>query len=75
MKTFSFTHRRFNKEQQEAFIRGYEAKIQEVESTGWTASLDKFNLDYPRKVNNYSPNGYAFAMGEHEALLDSYKQD
>lgn len=75
MKTFNFGERRLNKEQQEAFIRGYEAKLEEVESTGWAAARDKYNLDYPHKVNNYSLNGYAYASGESEALLDSYKQD
>ena len=75
MKTFNFTERRLNKEQQEAFIRAYEAKLEEVESMGWTAARDKYNLDYPLKVNNYSLNGYAYASGESEALLDSYKQD
>lgn len=75
MKTFNFADRRLNKEQQEAFVRGYHAKLEEVKAMGWTAARDKFNLDYPHKVNNYSLNGFVYASGEHEALLDSYKQD
>lgn len=75
MKTFNFSERRLNKEQQEAFVRGYQAKLEEVKSIGWVAARDKYNLGYPHKVNSYSLNGYAYACGEHEALLDSYKQD
>jgi len=74
MKTFNFTDRRLSQEQQEAFVRGYQAKIEEVKSMGWTAARDKFNLDNPADQNP-SMLGYAFACGEHEALLDSYKQD
>jgi hypothetical protein len=70
MKTFNFADRRLNKEQEIAFISGYEAKIKEVESMGWNSARDKFNLDNPA---DQSPSmlGYAFACGEMEALLDT----
>lgn len=70
MKTFNFTDRRLNKEQEIAFINGYEAKLKEVNVMGWSAARDKFNIENPR---DHKPSmlGYAFASGEMEALLDT----
>ena len=70
MKTFNFANRRLNKEQEMAFINGYEVKLKEIEAMGFSAARDKFNLDNPL---GFKPSllGYAFASGEMEALLDS----
>lgn len=73
MKNFNFSDRRLNKEQEIAFINGYDAKTKEIESMGWVAARDLFNWANA----NIKPTllGYAYACGEMEALLDSYKQD
>jgi len=42
MKTFNFADRRLNKEQEVAFIDGYEAKLKEIQTMGWTAARDSF---------------------------------
>ena len=70
MKTFNFSDRRFNEQQKEAYMAGYEAKKQEVESMGWAAARDKFNLDNPADVKP-SLSGYAYACGEMDCLLAS----
>ena len=71
MTTFNFSDRRLNEQQKEAYIAGYEAKNQEVESMGWVAARDKFNLDNPANVKP-SPNGYAYACGGMDCLLASH---
>lgn len=70
MKTFNFADRRLNKEQELAFINGYESKLKDIESMGWCAARDKFNMDNPADQKP-SMLGYAFASGEMEALLDN----
>lgn len=70
MTTFNFSGRRFNEQQKEAYMAGYEAKKQEVESLGWVAARDKFNLDNPSDAKP-SLNGYAYACGEMDYLLVS----
>lgn len=70
MKTFNFSDRRLNKDQEIAFINGYDAKAKEIESMGWIAARDKFNMDNPAD-NQPSMLGYAYACGEMEALLDN----
>ena len=70
MTTFNFSGRRFNEQQKEAYIAGYEAKNQEVESIGWIAARDKFNIDNPADIRP-SLNGYAYACGEIDCLLVS----
>jgi len=70
MKTFNFSDRRLNKEQQEAFIRGYESMLSDVARMGWTDARDLFNWSNDN-IRIYSSLGHAFAAGEMEALLDT----
>jgi len=70
MKTFNFADRRLNKEQEIAFINGYEEKLEEIKSMGWPASRDSFNWANDN-IKVYSNLGYAYASGEMEALLDT----
>lgn len=70
MKIFDFSDRRLNKEQQEAFINGYESMISNVDSMGWNAARALFNWSNDN-IKVYSNLGYAFAAGEMEALLDT----
>ena len=70
MKNFNFTNRCLTKEQELAFINGYEVKIKEIESVGWSAARDSFNLAN-NSIKVYSNLGYAFSCGEMEALLDT----
>lgn len=72
MKTFNFSDRRLNKEQQEAFINGYELMVESIESIGWQEAKDLFNWAN-ENIKIYSTLGHAFASGEMEALID-YKQ-
>ena len=64
----NLSNRRFNEQQQTAYIAGWEAMVVEVEQMGWTAARDKFNLDNPHDFQP-SPNAYAFACGGMDCLL------
>lgn len=70
MKTFNFANRRLSQEQQEAFIKGYDVKVMEIKSIGWSAARDSFNWANDN-IKNVSNIGYAYACGEMEALLDT----
>ena len=70
MKTFNFSDRRLNEEQQEAFINGYESMLSNVASMGWTAARDLFNWSNDN-IKIYSNLGYAYAAGEMEVLVDT----
>ena len=70
MTTFNFSDRRLNKEQEVAFINGYEAKLKEIQTMGWIAARDSFNWANDN-ITTYSNLGYAYASGEMEALLDT----
>jgi len=43
MKTFNFSDRRLSKEQQEAFIHGYESMLLDVASMGTTGKRNRWN--------------------------------
>lgn len=70
MKTFNFADRCLNKEQEIAFINGYEAKLEEIQSTGLAAARDSFNWANDN-IRIYSSLGYAYSAGEMEALVDA----
>lgn len=55
----------------EAWYKGYDTKMTEIESLGWAAARDEFNRVYPPgKPGNYSPAGLQYAYGEFQALVD-----
>jgi hypothetical protein len=73
MVDFNFADRKLNKQQQEAYINGWEAMTEEVKQLGWVAARDKFNLDNPPLdlKRNLTLNGYAYACGGLDYLLKS----
>jgi hypothetical protein len=62
-----------HEEHQADYMKGYEAKAQEIRDMGWQAARDKFNLDYPigRGKSPKTLGAYYYASGEIDALVDN----
>jgi len=57
-----------------AFICGHDDKSQEVAEMGWTAARDKFNEENPNGIGFLTLEGYYYAKGELQALVDTMKR-
>lgn len=55
----------------EAFHKGYDAKVEEIQTIGWVAARDKFNGEnIPGEKWCGTPEGLQYAQGEYQALCD-----